>query len=118
MKRFPIAAFALTAALSFVPALADETSVTVSGFAPTSTGGLQLKAVVVSYGDLDIASAPGAAVLLGRIENASRLVCGERSGLAMIGERARDFAACRAGATAKAVRTVGAPALTQAAASR
>lgn len=117
MKRFSIIAAVFTAAL-FVPALAADTSVIVSAMAPTSSGGYQPKSVQITFGDLDISTGQGAATLLDRIRVAARAVCGERNGQLMNSERAKDLAACQAGATRAAVKTVGAPALMQVATQR
>ncbi|GAA0584807.1 UrcA family protein [Rhizomicrobium electricum] len=122
MKRFSIAAAALTAALSVpalsVPALAEGHSVLVSGLAPMHAGGYQLKTIKVTYDDIDATTAHGAKALLDRIAAAARIVCGERSGFLMNGERAKEFAACRARATAQAVESLGMPDLAKIAATR
>ena len=117
MKRLTITAAALVATLA-VPALAGGPAVTVSGYAPLNAGGYQMKTFVVAYGDLELSTPQGAAMLLDRIQNASRVVCGERAILPMSGERKREFAACQTRAIATAVQAVNAPALTQIAANR
>ena len=116
MNRFSIAAAALATALSFVPALANEASVTVTASAPTPSGVYRLLEVAVPYGDLDVTKTDGAAALLDRIERASRVVCGERAGYTMGDARTRLFNTCRARATHYAVDAVAMPQLTQVAA--
>jgi UrcA family protein len=116
MKRFTLAML-LTAALA-APALAGGPAVTVAGYAPMNAGGYQMRTVTIAYGDLDLSGAPGAAMLLDRIQNAARVVCGERAILPMSGERKREFAACQAHTVALAVQQVNAPTLTQVAAAR
>ena len=105
MNRLSIAAV-LTSALFFAPALAGN-SVTIAAMAPMSSGGYQPRSATVFYGDLDPATAQGSAALIDRIDAASRMVCGERTGPLMSGDRARAFADCRARATAEAVRAAG-----------
>lgn len=114
MKRFILTVAALVAVLS-VPALAG-TTVTVSGFSPMANGGYQIKSAAVAYGDLDLSTAQGTAMLLDRIQTASRAVCGERAIRPISGERKREFAACQSRSIAAAVEAVNAPALTQMAA--
>ena len=63
-----VAAFSLCAA---VPAFAQQAS------APSTT---QLNSRVVPYGDLNLDSRAGADTMLRRINNASRFVCGDRTG--------------------------------------
>jgi UrcA family protein len=109
--------FALAAAL-FVPALAEGHSVLVSGLAPMHSGGYQIKTIKVTYDDLDATTAHGAEALLDRITAAARMVCGERSGFLMNGERAKEFAACRSRATAQAVESLGMPDIARIAATR
>ena len=116
MHRFSIAAIALTAVLSFVPAVAGPASIVVSASAPTDSGINQMKAMTVAFGDLDVATSQGATTLFDRIDAASRVVCGERQGKTMGWSRAKVFASCRAQTTAAAVKAVGAPQLTQLAA--
>jgi len=116
MHRFTIAAVTLATALSFVPALASEASVTVTASAPTPSGSYHVLAVAVAYGDLDVTKADGAAALLDRIARASRLVCGERAGHTMDPALTKKFDACRARATRYAVMAVDTPQLTQIAA--
>jgi UrcA family protein len=108
---------ALAAAL-FVPALAEGHAVVVSGLAPMHNGGYQVKTVKVAYDDLDPSAAQGAAALLDRIAAAARMVCGERSGFLMSGDRAKEFTSCRARATADAVKAAGLPDLARIAATR
>ena len=115
MNRFSIAAVTLAAALLLVPA--EAASVLVSASAPAETGAYQVKATKVAFDDLDVSTSQGAATLLARIETASRFVCGERQGRTMDDKRAKQFATCRAQAIADAVKAVGAPQLTQLAAS-
>lgn len=117
MKRFSIAAIALTAVLS-IPALAEGHSVVVSGMAPMHNGGYQLKAVRVIYDDLDPATPLGAEALLDRINAAARVVCGERSGFVMNSERTKDLVACRTRAKAQAVEAIGVPDVARIAATR
>ena len=105
MNRLSITV-ALTSALFFAPALAG-TTVTILGMAPLSSGGYQPRSATVSYSDLDITSAQGSAALLARLDAASRMVCGERSGSLANGERARVFAVCRSRAIADAVKAAG-----------
>lgn len=109
---------AVLAAALFVPALADGHAVAVSGLAPMHNGGYQVKTVKVTYDDLDTATPGGAATLLDRITAAARLVCGERSGFLMNGDRAKEFAVCRDRAVANAVEVVGVPDLAKIAAAR
>lgn len=116
MKRFPVTAIFFAACLPFLPALAAETSVTVTGVAPVGNGGYQQKAARISYGDLDLSSHDGAAVLLQRIDRASRLVCGEGVGLMRTTESRKSFEQCRSTAAAAAIRSVNATAVTQLAA--
>jgi UrcA family protein len=116
MKRFSLTAIAFVALT--VPALAGGTSVVVTGTAPMGNGGYQSKSAAVTFTDLDIATAPGAAALLDRIAAASRVVCGERSGTPMNGERQRELAQCAARATKQAVEAINTPALSQVAAAQ
>lgn len=113
MKRILIAAIA---ALSFAPALAQDNSVTVSGYAPLGMGGYQPMVVKVSYADLDLGSAQGATTLLDRLNQAARLACGERMYRSWSAEHKRVFDTCRAQAVADAVKTIGAPELSRVAA--
>lgn len=117
MKRFSLTATLAAAFVALtVPALAGGGAVVVTGMAPLGNGGYQYKTATVAFADLDIASAPGAAALLDRIAAASRVVCGERSGTPMNGERKRELALCAARATKQAVEAVNVPALSQIAA--
>lgn len=116
MKYFQIAVIA--AVLSCAPALADGASITVSGYAPLSSGGYQKMAAKVAYSDLDLTSAQGSATLFDRINAAARAVCGEQTGLRVNAGRARDYADCRAHAVAAAVKAVDVPELTRVAAVR
>lgn len=113
MKCIAIIAFALSAPLFFLPAQAGKSSVTLSAQSPTTSGGYQRISRIVSYGDLDLTKAQDASVLLGRIESAARIVCGEKTGPALTGSRFKTFQKCQSSTVATAVDTVGVPTLTQ-----
>jgi UrcA family protein len=67
--------------------------------------------VTVSYGDLNLARADGAKVLLQRIQAAADRACGEAPDVRLMSRRAF-YDACRAHAVAAAVTDVGSPTLT------
>ena len=107
---------AIAVVLSFGAAGAGATSVNVTASAPNDVGIYLAKAIVVQLGDIDIATAGGAATGLQRITAASRVVCGEVDGHTMNADRAKIFATCVKRATNYAVGNVNAPLLTDAAA--
>jgi len=116
MVRSIIAGFSVAVMLSLAPSLAQSTSVAVSGAAPNNSGGFQVRAVKVSYADLDVTTDQGATVLFERIGAAARAVCGDRGHSSMDGVGTRRFESCRVQAVEQAVAAVNAPQLSQVAA--
>lgn len=73
---------------------------------------------VVRYGDLDLASAAGARVMLARIERAAEEACGRSPylrdpGSPQINFRMSDYRNCREQSVAQAVASLNAPAVTR-----
>jgi UrcA family protein len=107
--RNAIAAAAALALATFA-ATAAETSVYVSGKAPTLNGGTLLRRTVVQYGDLNPNDKQGAGVLLERIAKAAEAACTtDLTRNAML--VATKVEKCRGLAVAQAVKDVGAPEL-------
>lgn len=101
---FPIrtlAALALSASAAVAPSLAQSVGEHIR--------------VTVSYADLDIGHAPGAQILLRRLDAAAVKACGGAPDIRLLTERAA-FDKCRRMALDEAVVQVNAPALTAAAA--
>lgn len=71
MSRIALGVVAAVSLAAAVPAFAQQAS------APSTT---QLNSRVVPYGDLNLDSAAGADTMVRRINNASRFVCGDRTG--------------------------------------
>ena len=71
MSRIVVGVVAAVLLCAAAPALAQQQS------APSTT---QLNQRVVPYGDLNLDSRAGADTMLRRINNASRFVCGDRTG--------------------------------------
>ncbi len=71
MSRIALGVVAALSLCAAFPALAQQAS------APSTT---QLNTRVVPYGDLNLNSGAGADTMLRRINNASRFVCGDRTG--------------------------------------
>ncbi len=82
----------------------------IAGFA-TAGQAADLPQVHVSYGDLNLSSEAGAAVLYQRIRNAAEQVCGTFGVRDLSAEAAAK--ACKARAIGEAVAAVHAPALSQ-----
>lgn len=91
-----------------VPAFADPASVAVRGSAPLSSGIYTTRQTMVSYGDLDTATADGAAALVARLKAASEAVCGKP-----FGANAGKVTACREQALKMALKDTGLPRLTE-----
>jgi UrcA family protein len=68
---------------------------------------------VVSYADLNLQDSADAAILLARIKNAAREVCGVRRAPLIPMELRVRFDACAEDATARAIADVNAPLLSQ-----
>ncbi|HUO11709.1 MAG TPA: UrcA family protein [Caulobacteraceae bacterium] len=66
--------------------------------------------VMVTYSDLDIGHAPGAAILLSRLDAAAKKACGGEPDIRVLAERAA-FEKCRTSALSQAVAQVNAPIL-------
>ncbi len=112
MFRFASAAFGLTVAVALTAgAWAAPALVRVQAVAPLASGLYQMRATTVSFDDLDVTSAEGAAALYQRIEAASHVACGET--MVRHIELETKYAACRARAVAGAVSTVNAPRLNE-----
>lgn len=119
MFRFASAAFGLTVAIVVTAgAWAASASIRVEGTAPLPSGMYQARSLSVSYDDLDVASADGAAALYQRLEAATHVVCGEKLARHMTDELEKKYAACRANAMSHAVAEVNLPKLTQVAAAK
>lgn len=120
MSQFSSAAIgaAVAAVITFFPAGAGTSSLTVSASAPNNSGTYQVKAVKLSLADADAATAEGAVTVLKRIKTAARMVCGEREGQTMTSQRAKVFETCLVKTVDQAVAEVNAPELTKLAASR
>ena len=71
MSRIALGVVAALSLCAAAPAFAQQAS------APSTT---HLNSRVVPYGDLNLDSAAGADTMLRRINNASRFVCGDRTG--------------------------------------
>jgi UrcA family protein len=67
--------------------------------------------ITVSYADLDISHAAGAAVLLRRLQSAAVKACGGAPDIRVLGEEAA-FEKCRVAAVTRAVAQVNSPQLT------
>ena len=101
MTRFltaPVLCLTAAATLSCAAPVIAQTSDTVPS-------------VSVRYGDLNIASRPGAQVLLKRIEAAANTACGGAPDVRQL-DRLASFEACRRSAVARAVVAVNSPVLT------
>jgi UrcA family protein len=103
----------LAAVLICGNALAASSSVRVEGGVPTSSGGFQLLAATVAFGDLDVSTNSGATTLLQRINAAAADVCTPAHSSRKWSEQQAET--CRKRAVNDAVDEVGSPALTQAA---
>jgi UrcA family protein len=116
MNRLSVTfAAVLSAAVLSVGALAA--SVRVEAPAPLASSRLyEVRAVSVSFDDLDVASHKGAAALYRRIEAASHVVCSERLAQGVSYELERQYAECRALAVSSAVASMNTPRLTEVAA--
>jgi UrcA family protein len=115
MNRFFFAVVAVLSAWT-LSASAAAASVRVEASAPLPSGLYQLRAVSVSFDDLDIASAQGASALYQRIEAVSHVVCGERLVQRIPPDLAKKYATCRAQAVSGAVAAVNTPSLKEVAA--
>jgi UrcA family protein len=73
MKSFLAVSAILFTALASV-ASANETSVAVEGYLP-STSGIVMNRITVSYGDLNLAAKPDAVALLERLKKAATAIC-------------------------------------------
>ena len=81
----------------------------LGGAAPANASGQDNAShMVVSYYDLDIQHAPGAARLLGRIRNAASRVCAPEPNIRDISDR-QVYRACMDNAISEAVAAVGSP---------
>src|SRR5215469_290754 len=68
-------------------------------------------AVHVSYADLNLASREGARTMLGRIDNAAKLACGDEPDVRLLSEHGV-YERCKAEAEARGVRDLNAPLVT------
>jgi UrcA family protein len=116
--RHIIVGMALSAVLICGSALAETASVRVEGTVQMSSGGYQILATTVQYGDLDLSTNSGAAALLQRIEAASQRICSGKSGQVIDARAERQIAACQKEAVEFAVSRVKAPMLAQLASTR
>jgi UrcA family protein len=96
MRRSYILCIAALLASAAIPAVAQE---------------VQPRSRVVTYGDLNLNNPYGAHVMVRRIENASREVCGDRSGPRPLNENG-SVHACRVDATENAVSDLDHPMVT------
>lgn len=116
MHRFSSAAMIVSALLSCAAASAEPAQIQVQGMAPTSSGGYQLTAAVVSFADLDVTTHEGAAALLARIDNAAQRVCARGPVVPL--HMADKVSKCRKDAIGEAVASTRAPLVVQVAAAR
>jgi UrcA family protein len=100
MSRF-IKSTALVAAFAFAAPL--FTTQTAAAREPA-------RSITVSYGDLNLTSSEGVDTLFGRIERASRKVCGGRPDHIMNGVLTR-YLACRDAVAGETVRRIDVPGL-------
>ncbi len=113
MKNAIAAVAVLT--LTMFAATAADTSIAVSGMAPTLGGDTMQKRTVVQYGDLNPNDKQGAVALLDRLTKAADAVCTtERTRNSLL--VAKKIEKCRTQAVAQAVEDIGAPELAAAAA--
>jgi UrcA family protein len=69
------------------------------------------RSVKVSYGDLDLAHAQGAQVLIDRVRQASQIACGESPSLANL-EQTQAYRSCVVSTADQAIASVGEPMVT------
>lgn len=97
---------------SLLPALAGV-SLAALAIAPSAAqaqpaSSQESVSVRISYADLNLSSPEGAREMMGRIQGAARIICGESSMNNDLSERARTHA-CVDATVSEAVRSLGAP---------
>lgn len=103
-------AAALAALALAAPAVAQTTAQTATQTAGKSAT-IQIESVKVAYDDLDISRDAGARVLLVRIEQAARRICGDRPAPRLVTANLR-HQSCIGSAVSGAVSHVNSPRLT------